>query len=118
MTKREFAVSVESLSYTRDELYIACRILNGTVAVGDRFSLLSSSHDGTDSANDTSVDLTVLEIGAYRKSFSCIDTGMTCQLKLGFDSPPRLSTRDFLLGSSDCDSPTCEVLGEVDSHVP
>ena len=118
MTQREFAVSVETLSYTHDELYIACRILKGTVAVGDRFSLCSSSHDGTDSANETSIDLTVLEIGAYRKSLTCIDTGMTCQLKLKFENPPRLCTQDFLLGSSDQDAPTCEVLGEVESHAP
>lgn len=113
MTQRSFVVSVESIAYTYRELYVGSRVQSGTLAVGDTFSLLADSPE----AKGMAVDFRVLQIMTYRKTVTCIEAGMTCELKLAFDNTPRLGPRDFLCGKSDQPIPELKVIGSADQTV-
>lgn len=116
MTQRSFVVSVESIAYTYRELYVGSRILSGTVAVGDTFTILANSSDPA--ATGVPVDLRVVQIATYRKTVTCIEAGVTCELKLAFEILPRLGPRDFLRGNSDAPLPELKVIGSADQTVP
>lgn len=115
MTQRSFVVSVEVIAYTYRELYVGSRIQSGTLAVGDTLTVLADSPDLD--ATGLPVTLRVLQITTYRKTVTCIEAGMTCELKLAFDTTPRLGPRDFLCGTSGAPLPDLEVIGSADPTV-
>ena len=119
MQKRSFGVSVESIAYTNRELYIGSRILLGSLAVGDVFTELGTSfHETNGVTNGTDVELRVTQILTYGQLVSCINAGMTCEIKLAFDKPPRIGPRDYLAGASDDSLPQLETLGTAEQNVP
>ena len=115
MTQRSFVVSVESIAYTYRELYVGSRVLSGALAVGDIFTLLADSPDPD--GTGLPVAFRVVQIMTYRKTVSCIEAGITCELKLAFEATPRLGPRDYLSGTSDTPLPALEVLGAADQKV-
>lgn len=115
MTERSFVVSLESIAYTHSELYVGCRVLCGSVAVGDTFTVLADSADP--GCVGVPVEFGVAQIMTYRKTVTCIDAGMTCELKLEFNATPRLGPRDYLHGNSDAALPELKVIGSAEQTV-
>ena len=79
------------------------RVLDGIVAVGDRFTHLRCRFTAEQEQTDDSVcvvDLIVQRILFYGRYINRLDSGMTCEIEFSGDLSIRLGPDDVLMGES------------------
>lgn len=99
---RRYVIGIDTITHTYSKLYIAGRVYEGVIQIGDRFSLLERQGLPGDEGNSfrVAIDLKVERINLYRCDMNQVSAGMTAGLELSGDLNLRLGPRDQLVGES------------------
>jgi hypothetical protein len=122
--QRKFTFSIGSIAHTYRQLFVGGDVIDGVVAVGDRFSSLRHRFDdekagpGEVEEAEEAVDLVVARILFYGKYVNKTSAPYAVEIEFSGDFAVRLAPWDVLTGESQTAAPQeIEVLGRGVQHV-